>query len=170
MQLETLHIEDWQSFIEDNDIDLLCKECGGEGCEECTDGFIEPMCNWAYDTEFYAVDMELPRHLPNVVVFRHDDKVFFALTSCGQDNRPHLAAAWMQCFPDAQWLPGQFILDGCNLRNGYYETELGKEIAEKIYKLIEQTIKGRRFQLDNLERDLTEARKCNHLNNSSTPR
>jgi len=159
MHLETKHIDDWQSFIEENDIDLICKKCNGDGCEECTAGSIEPMWNTVWNTGFHSTDVELPIHLPNVFAFEYDDYVWLGLTCCGMDCTPYLALAWMALFPDCDWLPDQFILDGTNLRGGYYETELGKEDAKKIYALIESTIEGERQKLTWLEQDLCEAKK-----------
>jgi hypothetical protein len=144
MDLETKHIDDWNEFVAQNDIDIIG---------------IEPLWPVIWNTGFHAVCVELPVKLPNVFAFEYDDYVWFGLTSCGQDNRPWLASAWATLFPDCDWVPDNFILTGIDLRGGYYATELGGKAAKKIYALIASTIEAKRRQLVFLEQDLREAKK-----------
>jgi hypothetical protein len=75
------------------------------------------------------------------------------------DCTPFLASAWLQMFPDCQWLPEQFIVEGCNLRGGYIESCLGRKQARKVYVLIGKTIQGTRRRARFLAEDLKVARK-----------
>lgn len=159
--LETYQVEDWGKFIEEHDIDLSCPAC--QGCEDCEDcggrGYMEPLWDTIWNTGFHYVDQTLPCKFPNVFAFEYDDYVWFGLTCCGQDNTPYLAAAWLEMFPDCNWLPEQFIVTGVNLREGYVESCVGKRTARRIYAKVGDTIKGARRQLAFLAEDLKEARK-----------
>jgi len=169
--LQTYQVADWGEFIQQNDIDLHCRHCQGQGrsdegeyCEECGgSGYIEPLWNTIWNTGFHATGEHghpLPTaDLPNVFVFKHDDYVWFGLTCCGMDCTPHLAAAWLEMFPDCTWLPENFIVEGTNLRQGYAETCVGTWMARRIYAKIGASIKGARQHLAILSEDLKEARK-----------
>ena len=52
--LQTYHVDDWAAFIQDHDIDLTCLTCHGEGCDDCTDGYLEPMWNTVWNTGFHS--------------------------------------------------------------------------------------------------------------------
>ena len=142
MNLETKHIDDWQEFIESNDIDII--------------GF-EPLWNTIWNSGFHSTNVELPAKFPNVFAFEHNGYVWLGLTACGMDCTPHLALAWSELFPDCDWLPTQFINSGLDLRSEYVKSCLGKADAKKIYALIGKTIDGQKIQLDSLTKDLEVA-------------
>jgi len=171
--LQIYHVEDWGQFIEENDIDLRCPACKGEGtideacCEECSGtGYMEIMWDTIWDTGFHANGRQLPAEAHGVGMFKHEGNVWFGLQGCGMDMTPHLAAAWIEAFPDCQWLPDQFLVTGTNLRAGYIESCVGKKVARRIYTVIGKTIKGMRQQAAWLAEDLKQARK--HLNHKDT--
>lgn len=166
--LETYQVEDWSAFIAENDIDLSCPTCKGlgenedtrEGCEDCGgSGYIEVMWNTIWNTGFHSAGRSLPWECGSVFAFEHERHVWFGLGACGMDLTPHLAEAWLELFPDCQWLPDQFIVTGTNLRLGYVESCVGKKTARRIYAKIGETIKGTRKQAAYLAEDLKEARK-----------
>ena len=143
MYLETRHIEDWTEFIEENNIDLSCPVCKGEGttengeyCEDCSGtGYIEPMWNTIWNSGFHAGDKyPATKEDGNVFAFDYDDEVWLGLSCCGMDCTPYLAKAWMIMFPDCMWIPEQFCVRGCNLTHGYIVSCVGKSWARKIYK------------------------------------
>jgi hypothetical protein len=175
MQLQTYHVEDWGEFIDKESIDLQCPKCKGKGtvagnddagkdledtdCEECSgSGYIEPMWNTIWNTGFHFTDGSMPREVGTVFAFNWDGHIWFGLTGCGMDLTPHLAQTWMTIFPQCDWLPEQFIVEGCNLRGGYVESCLGKKDARKVYALIAKSIKGMRRQAANLAQDLKAVR------------
>ena len=147
---------------------MECSDCDGTGeveddeecCEDCNgSGYIEPMWNTIWNTGFHAVaGRKVPRQLGTVFAFEWDNEIWFGLSGCGMDCGPYLAAAWMEMFPDCEWLPEQFITEGCNLRGGYVESLLGKKEAKRVYALIANTIKGERRSLAFLAEDLKVAR------------
>lgn len=161
-RLETYHVDDWAKFIEENDIDLSCPVCRGEKdeCEECSGtGYLEIMWNTIWDTGFHAGSRSIPASIHGVAAFEHNGNVWFGLQGCGMDMTPYLAAAWVELFPDCQWLPEQFIGNSTNLRGGYIESCVGKKLARRIYAVIGKTVKGMRQQATWLAEDLKEARK-----------
>jgi hypothetical protein len=160
--LQIYHVEDWGKFIEENDIDLSCPKCHGEGgaCEECSgSGYMEIMWDTIWDTGFSSQSVRTPSECHGVAIFERNGNVWFGLQGCGMDMTPQLAAAWLETFPDCQWLPEQFIVTGTNLRSGYIESCVGKKLARRIYTLIGKTIKGTRQQAAWLAEDLKQARK-----------
>jgi hypothetical protein len=171
--LEIYHVEDWGQFIEENNIDLHCPTCKGEGqvneenCEECGgSGYMDIMWNTIWNTGYHTDGRQLPAEAQGVAIFEHDGHVWFGLQGCGMDMTPHLAAAWIETFPDCQWLPDQFLGNGTNLRGGYVESCVGKKMARRIYTIIGKTIKGMRQQAAFLAEDLKEARK--HLSKKAS--
>jgi len=164
--LGTLHVDDWEKFIEENDIDLACPTCHGEGivgqddCEDCGGaGYLEPMWNTIWNTGFHGCAEHLPAESHGVIAFEYDNHVWFALAGCGMDMTPHLAAAWAELFPQCEWIPEQFCVEGLDLREGYVESCVGKEMARRIYKLMDGTIEGMRNYAERLAEDLKLARK-----------
>lgn len=174
--LQTYQVENWGEFITENEIDLLCPSCKGRGsadygcgpdteeCEKCNgSGYMEILWNTIWNTGFHATPKHpTPAEAHGVAVFEWDDHIWFGLQACGMDMTPHLAACWLEMFPDCQWLPDQFIVTGVNLRGGYVETCVGKKVARRIYALMGKTIKGMRQQAAYLAEDLKAARQ--HLN------
>ena len=142
--LDTERIEDWGDFIEKHDVNFTCRECEGEGCEECEEGSIFPMWNTVWDTGFFVSDHHhLPcKPAPNVVAFQHGDHVWLGLTGCGMDCTPYLALAWLNLFPDCRWVPENFLVTGYNLTEGYIETCLGTEDARRIYEVMDTGMRG----------------------------
>ena len=159
--LQMYHVDDWAEFITTHEIDLACPTCRSEGCDDCTDGYLESMWDRIWNTGFHSGALPVPSALGNVFAFDWDGEIWFGLSCCGMDCTPFLALAWVQTFPDCQWLPDQFIVGGCNLRGGYIESCIGRKDARKVYTLIGKTIKGMRREARNLADDLREARDFN---------
>ena len=159
--LETYHVDDWAEFIQAQEIDLTCPTCRGEkeNCDDCGgSGYMEPMWNTIWNTGYHNGEQSVPAHFENVFAFDWNGKIWFGLSCCGMDCTPFLAQAWIEMFPDCQWLPDQFIVSGCNLSGGYIEACISKNKARRVYTLIGKTIRGMRREAKNLADDLREAR------------
>ena len=155
------NVENWTEFIEENDIDFTCRDCKGEGCEECEEGSLIPMWNTIWDTGFYVSDdHHLPcKPAPNVVAFQHDKHVWLGLTGCGMDCTPYLALAWLNLFPNCQWIPENYLVTGYNLTEGYIESCVGEEDAKRIYDVMASGMKGSINADIRVLRDVREVRK-----------
>lgn len=175
--LETHHVDDWAEFIERENIDLTCPHCNGEAedCEECGGiGYIEPMWNTIWNTGFSATsrDLSLPYEPDGLAVFAFDwdGDIWFGLAGCGMNLTPHLAATWVETFPQCCWLPEQFHVRGINLTHGYVVSCVGAKRARKIYKLMARSAELYKNDANSLVAELKEARK--HLreqNSTSAP-
>lgn len=139
-----------------------CPACNGNGtleeeeCDACGgDGYAEPMWNTIWNTGF-STNRHVPLFPgPNVFAFAYEGEIWFGLTGCGMDFTPCLALAWINAFPDCNWLPDQFCVTGCNLTGGYISSCIGADNALRVYKLMESTYRG---QLEQAKNNLAEIR------------
>ncbi len=174
MWLETYHVEDWDKFTKENEISLMCSTCRGEGAIETSEdkdklvtcptcggsGEIEPMWNTIWNTGFYNTHQETPYNFPNFSVFAIDwnGDIWFGLTGCGMDLPPELLAAWVEFFPDCNWVPENWLNES-NLASGYIAAVVGNEQARKIYNQIERTAEGMLKRAKAYLNDVAEAYK-----------
>jgi hypothetical protein len=170
MHLNTMQVDDWARFIEENNIDLSCPTCRGKGeikdketdevssCDDCGgSGYIEPLWNTVWDTGYHASTLgEFPREpAPNVFAFEHEDHIWLGLSCCGMDCTPYLALAWVNLLPGCRWVPLEFMVTGVNLRGGYLTSCLGVADAMRVLAVMESGLEG---AIDSLGQDLKDVR------------
>lgn len=138
-------------FWMQNDVDLLCRACSGEGsnedgedCEECDgSGAFNPIWNTIWNTGFSDRALpDGPRAIGAVLAFSYEGNVWFGLMGAGMDMSPHLCEAWLTMFPDCEWVPQEWA-SITNLMGSYFESCIGEEMTRRIVVLYARSLRAR---------------------------
>lgn len=144
MKLASIKVDSWMEFAKWHGIDLSC-ECNDingyhdHPIRDDNECLVIPVGLTAYDSG-YEVAGHFPRiPYPKTVAFAHEGRIGLAFNGeAGEEETPFLAMAWLNLFPNCEWLPEQF--GDFNSIPDYY-AHLPPEDAERLVQRIEQSVK-----------------------------
>lgn len=112
-----------------------------EDCDECDNGYLSIIWNTIFNTGFHSIgDDNSTKSFGNVVAFEYNGTIWFGLMGCGMDMSPYIDA-WFHFFPNVSWIPDNWI-NLTNLFGGYYSSCCGKELEDKVFKVLKAQLKS----------------------------
>jgi len=133
--------EDFQFFAEDVLEDFYDNSLGSYGdfnfyCEECDEGFIEPMMNYAYPLKYTEVNDENKKTALDcgLFLFEDDEGVWMSLTGCGMDLSPNILKAYRLL---DKYIPSEWAIEWQQDYKAYLSEEDHRLNAEACKQALE---------------------------------
>lgn len=136
MKLSSIKIDHWPEFIQKHQIDLRCVCVTGCGLCGHT-GLIQPRGTIAYDTGYLPEGRFSRLPYPGVVAFEHQGRIWLAACRLLIEPSPFFAMAWIELFPNCEWLPEQFADLSCFAD---FEAMLPRSDADRLRTKIRQAL------------------------------
>jgi hypothetical protein len=145
-----------EGYIDDDDEEDYDADAEAQECEQCTRGHIEIMWDTVWATGLHNVSNDMRRRVlseTNCALICDDDgEWFLALTGCGMDLTPSLAAAWMICGFD--WLPWDWVQSLTRLGLKYTRSVAGNQ-ADAVLKAMYRSVESAKQQVSYTAEDVS---------------